>query len=388
MKIAYVTHTRFPTEKAHGHQIARVAEAMVKLGHDVTVVSPDIQNAVRKHHLEYYHLKKDFSAEKLATYDAYQSKVIPGRFAFLFTMRSYRGSLLNYFADNRFDLLYARSPQVVASLVRTGRPVVLELHTLPRIRKSQFVANCKKCKKIVCLTSPMRDELVSLGVPKSKVIVEGDAVDLERFAKLPSAKKAKHHFAVPEDRKVIGYIGSLVTMDRVQKGVDILIKAMPLVRKTGHRPFLLVVGGPEEWLDRYRKLAIHAGLTDDDFKFHGSVPAKLVPDAIAACDVCVYPSPNPKHPFFRRDTSPLKIFEYLAAGKPVICADIPPVRDVLTKDLVRFVHSGSPTSLAGGIREVLEHPQDAKKRSQNGLKMIKNYSWEKRMKRILRFISR
>ena len=383
MKIAYVTHTRFPTEKAHGHQIARVSEALVKLGHDVTLVSPDILNAINHHHTQYYHLEKDFTAEKLQTFDAFQSKIIPGRAAFLVTMKAYRGSLRKYFADNKFDLLYARSPQVLPAILKTGIPVVLELHTLPKRGRSRFTALCKKCKKVVCITGPMRDELVSWGVSAKKIIVEGDAVDLERFANLSTPKKAKHHFALPEDRLIIGYVGSLVTMDKVQKGVDILIKAMPSLKQHYPNVFLFVVGGPQNWIDRYRKLVIHAGLTDHDFLFHGPVRPKLVPDAMAACDICVYPSPVPKHQYFKRDTSPLKLFEYLASGKPVVCADIPPVRDTVDKTLVRFVHAGSVSSLAGGIRDVLENPKPAEERSKKGLKMIKNHTWEKRMKRVL-----
>lgn len=383
MKIAYITHTRYPTEKAHGHQIARVGEALTALGHDVTLVSPDILNTIRQNHVGYYHLEKDFSVEKLPTFDAFQSKIVPGRLAFLFTMRAYRGSLREYFADNTFDLLYARSPQVLPALLKTGTPVVLELHTLPKRGRSRFVALCKKCKRIVCLTGPMRDELVQWGVPKASIIVEGDAVDLQRFAKLPTSKKAKHHYAIPDDRIVIGYVGSLVTMDTVQKGVEILIKAMPLLKQHIPNAFLFVVGGPDLWIQKYRKLALHTGLTDHDFLFHGAVSPKLVPDALAACDICVYPSPEPKHLYFKRDTSPLKLFEYLASATPVVCADIPPVRDVFTKEVVRFVHAGSVSSLAGGLRDVLDHPEDAKKRSAKGVKLVKNHTWQKRMKRII-----
>lgn len=383
MKIAYVTHTRFPTEKAHGHQIARVGEALTKLGHDVTLVSPGVRNTIHQEHTKYYHLKEKFEHKELSTFDALQSRIVPGRFAFLFTMQSYRGSLREYFADTSFDLLYVRSPHLLSALLKTNVPVAIELHTLPRQGKSRFVAQCNKCKLVVCLTNAMREELVEWGVKKSKTIVEGDAVDLDRFKKLPSVKSAKHHFNLPEDRPIVGYVGSLVTMDRVQKGVDVLINALKEMYKTDHKPFLFVVGGPEEWLDRYRKMALHAGLTDHDFCFHGAVLPKLVPDAIAACDVCIYPSPKPKHKYFLRDTSPLKLFEYAAAGKPIICADIPPVRDVFTKDMVRFFHPGSVTSLAGAIREFMDDPKAAVSRTKNAQKEMNLHTWEKRMGRIM-----
>lgn len=383
MKIAYVSHTRFPNEKAHGNQIARVCEALSVLKHDVTLVAPDVKNNTSLAPKKYYHLKKDFALEKLPTKDALRSPIIPGRVAMLCTMRSYRKALKVYLSSEKFDLLYTRSHHVLSALLQFKMPVVLELHAIPRRGVSKFIALSNRCKKIVCLTTPMRDELVALGVKKSKVIVEGDAVDIDRFSKALSAKKAKHHFGAPEGVPVIGYVGSLVTMDKLEKGVDLLIEAVVKLKKTKHPFFLLVVGGPEAWAEKYRLQAIHAGLTDKDMQFFGPVAPKLVPDAIAACDICVYPVPKSKHKFFSRDTSPLKLFEYLAAGKPIVCGDTAPVRDIVSKDCVRFTEVGSATSLAGAIREVIDNPSDAKKRAKKGLSVVKKYTWEKRMKRII-----
>ena len=383
MKVAYVTHTRFPTEKAHGHQVAHVASALSALGHKVTVVAPGVRNNIHQDHVKYYNLSQKFPIENLPTYDALQSPIIPGRFAMRVTMRSYRGSIKKYFADNTFDLLYARSPHVVASLISTGMPVALELHALPKRGRSRFVALCNKCTLVVCLTSAMQQELLSWGVKKKKTIVEGDAVDLSRFKNLPSVASAKHHFHVPEGVPVIGYVGSLVTMDRLEKGVDLLLRAAANLKKKKEHVFVFIVGGPELWTKKYRKLALSLGLTDHDFLIHGPVQSKLVSDAIKACDICVYPAPDSKHPYFVRDTSPLKLFEYLASGQPILCADIPPVRDIVTKDSVRFFHPGSVSSLIGGIREMVEHPKESKERAKNGAKIVKNHTWEKRMERII-----
>jgi len=148
--------------------------------------------------------------------------------------------------------------------------------------------------------------------------------------------------------------------------------------------FVFVVGGPKAWAEKYRKAALVAGLPEHSFRFYGPVLSKLVPDAMAACDVLVYPAPAKQHPYFVRDTSPLKLFEYLASGRPVICADIPPVRDVVDKTIVRFVHPGSASSLAGGVRDVLDHPKEAEQRAKKGLEIVKHHTWTKRMERILK----
>src|SRR3989344_109391 len=238
MRIAYVSHTRFPTEKAHGHQIARVCEALTALKQDVTLVAPDLHNEVRQDFRKYYSLKHSFPLALLPTADALLSSVIPGRFAFYFTMRSYRKALRDYFTEHRFDLAYVRSHHLLPTLLALKVPVVLELHTIPRVGKGAFVRLCNRCKRVVCLTTPMCDALVHMGVDGKKAIVEGDAVDLEQFAKLPSKESAKHHFGVPDDMATIGYIGSLVTMDNLQKGVDLLLKAAIQLKKTDHEVFV------------------------------------------------------------------------------------------------------------------------------------------------------
>lgn len=382
MNIAYVTHTRFPTEKAHGHQIARVCAAMQHLKHTVTLVTPNIFTDIRQVPEKYYHLKKSIHVQKLPIFDALSSPFVPGFLAFHFSMASYRKSLKAFFASQKFDVLYVRSPSIVSVLVKTKIPVLLELHEIPKRNQKNFVVQCNLCKKVVCLTVPMRDALVSLGVRPKKIIVEGDAVDLERFASPPTPTEAKHHFNLPEDTKIIGYVGSFVTRDKVEKGVQILIDALVTLRKSGENVHGFFVGGPQHWAQRYRKIALAKGLTDNDMTFHGMVPSKLVPDAIAACDVCVYPAPVPKHAFFKRDTSPLKLYEYFAVGVPVVCADIPPLHGLITKNIVKLVHPGSVSSLAGGIANVLSNPTDAKKRSSAAKTFVKNYTWEKRMQRI------
>jgi len=298
-------------------------------------------------------------------------------------MKSYRKVLSKHIKESEYDLLYARSPAVLSVLVSSGVPTVLELHTIPKRNTKSFVNNCNKCKKVVALTTMMRDHLIKLGVDKKKIIVEGDAVDLSRFKKLPSKHNAKHHWDLPEDKPIIGYVGSLVTMDKVRKGVDHLVEAFSIMKKR-HIPFFgWIVGGPENWQKKYHKLALTKGLSSEDFLFQDPIPSSQVPDALKAIDICVYPAPRSKKVYFQRDTSPLKLFEYLASGQPIVCADIPPVRDIVDKSMVNFVHPGSAKSLFGGIKEIMDKPNDAAKRAKKGLAKVNKHSWSERMKRII-----
>ena len=394
MRIAYINHGRFPTEKAHGFQIAQVCDAMTELGHDVTLLNPVFRNPVTASAREHYGLRHPVHTQPLRHFDAFRSLVIPGFLGFLVSMISYAKAVRAYLRSNRFDVLYLRSPLLLQAALRAGMPVIMELHALPRFMRARFVRRCNRCARIVCLTTPMCDELVGWGVHPAIVIVEADGVDLRRFENLPSLDKLRMTWQLPSDRPVIGYVGSLATRETLEKGMRELIDAYAKLKidpsaSSGEKLkiFLWVVGGPQKWIDIYKVQASSIGLSTDQIHFEGRIAAADVPSAIAACDICVYPAPKTDHPYFLRDTSPLKLFEYLAAGRPVICADIPPVRDVVDEKSVKFFAPGDSQDLAAAMKDVLDHPEEAARRAGEGKRIVQEHSWEKRMGRILKGIS-
>lgn len=384
MRITYVTHTRFPTEKAHGLQVASVCQALNRLGHAVTLVTPTIGNPIAEDPLAYYGIPSSaFSVIRLLHFNALCSRWIPGKLAFLVAMRSFRRALSALFPAHRADLLYTRSPHILPPLLAAGIPVVLELHTLPRVGRRAFIAQCRCCAIVVCLTRPMRDALLSWGLDAERVLTEGDAVDLARFRALPRGEDAKARWRLPPDRPVVSYVGSLVTSGAVEKGVRELLEALALLRARQKGVFGWIVGGPGAWRERYLREAQARGLTGSDVRLEGAIPFADTADALSACDILVYPAPASRHPFFVRDTSPLKLFEYMAAGRPIVCADLPPLRDAVDASCVRFCAPGNPQGLAEGIAWVLDHPGEAAAMAARARERVQRHSWEERMRRIL-----
>lgn len=379
MRITYVLQARFPTEKAHGHQVAEVCDALSSLGHHITLVAPKLKTHVEDRPEAYYDLHHPLHTELLPTFDAMQKWYIPEMFAFAFMMRSYKASLRRMLRQIPTDLLYIRSPALLSTVLATGIPVILELHTLPARRRSYFARMCNRCALIVCLTALQKEEIVSLGVNEEKILVEHDGVDLERFRDLPSSEVLKQEFGLPADKPVIGYCGSLMSGSNVSKGVDVLIDALTnLPSAQGW-----IIGGP------YGKeeLMKHAQEKGSDVRFEGKILTKDVPRALQACDMLVYPAPLSSHQYFLRDTSPLKLFQYLASGKPIICADIPPVREVVDASVVTLVPPGDNAALKEAIQAVLQDSNTAQQKAQKGKELVKQYDWKARMQRIIDRIS-
>ncbi len=383
VRITYIGHSRFPTEKAHGHQIAQVCQAMARLGHEVTLVVPTIVGA-QGDPFSYYGIpKKTFHVTYLKQFDSFRFPWLPESIGVPMRMYSYRNCLREYLAAHPTDLIYLRSPSVLSPALATGLPVILELHKLPWWLY-KLATRCNRCLRVVCLSMPICDTMRYAGVLPERLIVESNGVDLEMFHAMPSTVEARGSFNLPTDRAVVGYVGQLRTME-IDKGVAILLQALGNLRET-RRVFGLIVGGSSEDQKQYRLLASSLGLGDEDIRFIPAVPRTEVPVALAACDVCVYPAPASQDPYFVRDTSPLKLFQYFAAKRPIVCAELPPVRALLSDALVRFFIPGDPLALAEAILDVLDNPDDSRKRVIQGIAFVENHTWEKRMQRILQGI--
>ena len=382
MRITYVCHARFPTEKAYGKQIAEVCTACATLGHEVELLCPSVRNNVHESAANFYGLPEKFSVRYLHHFDPTAHWWVPGKLWFRITMFLYRRSLVSFLKKNRPNLVYVRSPYLLRPLLKTKLPVIIELHDLPRYGRGKFVEACNEARRVVCLTQPMRDELIKWGVEKVKMIVEGDGVALSRFEDLPTQDEVRKRWDLPSDLPVLGYVGSLVTRNTIEKGIPELIDALALLKEKGEKVFGWIVGGPESWIRKYQKYARSKNLTGAELRFLDRVSAADVAAALSACSAFVYPAPASDHPYFQRDTSPLKLFEYLATGKPIVCADIPPIRDAVDDKSVVFCKPGDAQSLADGISLALAEGEDETRKARRA-ELASWYSWKNRMGRIL-----
>ncbi len=375
MRIVYCTNVRLPSERAHGHQIAQVCDALVRLGHDVTVLCPYRRNPVTEPFAQYYGVSEHIRLETLGTFDPINRFWLPGPLNLWLLNWLFCRNIRRFLQTQTPDLLYTRSPALLKTLVATGLPTVMELHSLPRWNVGAFAALCHKCKTVACLTSPMRDELTRWNVPSFKLMVAGDAVDIRKFM-----VRQAHHDNAQTNRLVVGYVGRLKTLG-MDKGVSDLLQALKLLQGT-KKFFGLIVGGPRGDQEEYTQQAHELGLTLDDVLFTGELPGKSVPSAMMACDVLAMPWPDKPH--YRLNMSPLKMFEYMAAGKPVVTSDLPTVRDVLSEETAVFCAPDDPASLAACLQWIADNPEEAAKRAANARTLVEGeHTWEKRMANIL-----
>jgi len=381
VRIAYCTTTRLPTENAKGFQIAKVTQAFRSLGHEVEIFAPYRRNKIDQSFAAYYGLKSSVPLHQMGAVNG-MAGIAPGFYgkkmaAFLFSR------VLNMVLKKRkkeFDVIYTRSPELLPKIAESGIPVILELHRLPGFGKRLFLKSIRACRLISTLTTQMRQGLIDMGVKDIPVIVEGNGVDLHDFEALPDPADTKLSLSIPKEASLIIYAGQLESKGRAQ-GIPELTAAFEILLKRGLEFRAVIAGGPEDVRQRF--LGEMRESLVPKVTMLGQLSHLKVPTLLIAGDVLVYTAPKTARTYFIRDTSPLKIFEYMAACRPIVCADLPPLHDALDESMAYFFEPGNSESLADAIRNVLDDPETAKKKALLARAHVEQFTWEKRMERIL-----
>jgi glycosyltransferase involved in cell wall biosynthesis len=211
---------------------------------------------------------------------------------------------------------------------------------------------------------------VALGFPAERIIYMPNGVDRERFANVDSGKAQDLRRELGlDDKKVVAYVGS---MSLANHPVDLLLNAFAVVRRQCDDAVLLLVGGGQDY-GFLRRRAEELGLGKAAM-FVGRVKPEVVPYYLAMADVSTDPV---RDDLTARARSPLKVFESMAVGTPVVTGDVGDRRDILGDSKAgMLVEAGDGQALAEGITSVLEDSDLAHAMEEAGLRLRERYYWD------------
>lgn len=383
-RLDIVVNIRFPGPRAHGIQVAAMAEALSATGLVVDVVVPRRYPHVEIDPWDHYGVRRTFRVRRIASLDAIDV-VHPKwqRVPFLMQSISFGWRALARAAVERDSGLLVRDHYTLRVLVQGLRDrdllrVASEVHDLPQsdARKRQLVDCLARIPAVVTITRGLRDDLVGLGVDADKILVAPDGVDLDMFEGLPSAQDARAHLNLPRERRTIVYAGQLFPW----KGVDTLVEAVGKLDDA----HLLVVGGQPEDLARVTALA--SRVAPGRVTFCGQVPRRAVPFHMAAGDVLVLPNSG-KQTISARYTSPLKLFESMASERPIVASDLPSLGEVLEHDVnAHLVAPDDADALAEGLAAVLDDDERAERLAKRARADVEDYTWARRGASVASFL--
>lgn len=161
------------------------------------------------------------------------------------------------------------------------------------------------------------------------------------------------------------------------KGVSDLVQAagdLPGCRIT-------LLGGTPEQVARERAL-LPGNAAEVDFRGH--VPHSEVANALG--EACIAVLPNRDDPD-SRFTSPIKLYEYMAAGCAIVASDLPALREVLADDAAVWVKAGDPRSIAQGIRRLVDNPEFARAMGERVREQAQTLTWQARAEKLAALLS-
>lgn len=388
-RLLYIANIRLPTEKAHGLQIVQNCEAFADAGANVSLWAAARQNTPGLRGVTdiwaHYGVKRNFRLRRLPTLDllalAREQDTLLSRLIFRLQAVTFALSMFAGALFTRAGVYYSRDALVIAllSLIKPPDALGYEAHSKAQGRAGRWLQRrAVRRASVFATTGKLREELIALGANAARAYVAHDGVRLERFAHLPTRAEARRQLGWPEDAFIVGYVGRLHTM-AMDKGVGLLVDA--LARLEGAS--LALVGGPDDQAEALRAGWLAHGLPANAFLYAGQIHPDRVPAALAALDVAAMPFPWTEH--FAWYASPIKLFEYMAAGSAIVASDLPStaevVRDGATALLVPPSDAGALTAAIARLRNepALRASLGAAAR---GL-VLAEYTWAGRARHIL-----
>ena len=234
---------------------------------------------------------------------------------------------------------------------------------------------------IVVVSRAMRDEIVARGIDPSRVFVNPNGVDPDRYRPGVDGRAVRERYALG-DCAVVGFIGTFGPWHGAEVLARAFVELIADGRRRGDRMRLLMIGDGAR-LPETRRI-LEEGRALEAAVFTGLVPQEDGPAYLAACDILASPHVrNPDGtPFFG---SPTKLFEYMAMGKGIVASDLEQIGDVLDHGHTAWlVEPGNARSLAAGLRRLLD--DDALRAALGGAareEALKRYTWRAHTRRTI-----
>ncbi len=379
MKLIYIHNTEITSNKANLVQVVSMCNAFSNLGIRVELVLPLSSNQPDN--------PNEYLANKIGLADGvklafYKKITVLNRLSML---GSYFG-VKKFLKQSKGDIYFTRCPLIFTQVAQEGHQVIFESHNTmvhEKIKlfnkywtKKVLQASLQQnCKVFISISSNLSNYWINRGVPHEKSLALHDGFDMQLFQKEYSKEDARKILNIDAEKKLVVYAGSLYP----DREIDNIIK---LAIHLNNVQFM-VVGGPTENAKQYKQKA--EANNANNILFTGPVAHKTVPLYLFAADVllALWSERVPTINY----CSPLKVFEYMAAGRVIVADGFPTIKEVIY-DKVNglLVIPGSFSDLIKQTQKALIYSESNKIGSQVRAEAFEHYSWTKRTQMVLNML--
>ena len=372
MKILVVSNN-YPSEQApsYGVFVYKLVQQFAKLGHEITIISPQgilprfVKNTPRSYGKElgtvYRPTFLSASAKNIFGFNTYRI----GEFN---QVRAVRRTVVKH--NIEFDVIYAHFLSnafiAVQALKSFGKPIFAAVGEYNNIdvRRAYYSPDhyrslLSELKGFIAVSPQVQNKLISLGVPKVKIIMKPNGVDFNFFYKRDKSEMRRKH-KLPLDQNLAIFVGRLVE----NKGP---LRVAEAVKDIDGIELMVVGSGPQE-------------VSSQKMAFAGKVPVEMVPELLSAADFFVLPTLH--------EGSCNAIVEAMACGLPIISSDLPEIKVQCDPSFSILVNPMDVKAIRKAMLTIISDREKQIEMSKNALEYSKKFDIRKRAKDILNFIGR
>lgn len=235
-------------------------------------------------------------------------------------------------------------------------------------RLADWVERCalRRVNHTLVVVEEARDRLIGMGVDQHDITLVGNTPSHRRFKKaaasFPGSLKAH------QGKFILMYVGFV----NYSRGLDVVITALGSLIKHANQVHLVLVGSGNA-IGVLKKLVSHLRL-EPYVSFEGWIDNCLVPEYIASSDVCIIPHRKSSH---WDNTIPNKLFDYMAASKPVLASDVIPMTRIVTETQCGLIYKDDDSN---DCFEQLKRLMDPLLRARLGKEgeraVVEKYNWD------------
>ena len=374
MKIIFIAPSTIPSETANSIQVMKVSQALTQLGHETTLVIPGTPCP------DMDLLKQHYGISTLFPVRWFPAKSGLHRIDFCW-------KAVRFARKEGADIVYTRMIWAALFALRKNTPVIVHMHGIPTGRLGPLLYRRylkQNGKKLTIFTTLGLKQLIEKELhvkhKLDEAFVCSNGVDLNRYQEMPPQEKARKLLGLPEQFTAV-YSGGFYA----GRGVETIFK----LAKVFPNVHFLCVGGKPGVVAELQKQVDAEKISN--LTLTGFVANEKLPLYQATADILLMPSAThisgSSGGDIAAETSPMKLFEYMACKRAILCSDLPVLHEILNeKNAVLY----PPEDFQALVDAFTALMKDKKKREAIGAQArldVSKYSWTDKMRSIIDFFT-
>jgi len=358
VKLFYITKVMIPSGAAQSVQIASMCEAFSNQSIEFELFSPLSEDNKN--------INKSFKWNKIKLYTKFRYLEMILRMVFIVLKQ-------------KPSHIFTREIAIAYIFSIFNLKVTYEAHKEPRTSTANFMIKALRKKEnflLVTISQALKDYYIKeYNYEDKKIFDYHDAVFIEKYDELRkySQNDLREELNLPKEKQIVMHTGSLYDGRGAEHFETILKNFKDL--------FFVQVGGTKEDILKYKEKYIEYR----NIKFIGHQENATLIKYQMCADLLFYPMTKATSTYWC--CSPMKMFEFMATGIPVLSSNVGSVSEVLNETNSIPFNPEDEQSIVDGIRFYLEKKEETELRAKKALQDVREkYIWEKRVEKILEFI--